>query len=271
MRMVEVPSPSILAPIAFRQRAKIDHFRLTGGIDDFGFALGQGRRHHDGVGGTDGNTRKFDPAAGQTTRRLHNDITALDFNVRTERLQALDKEVHRPRADRTAAGQRNAGFVHPGNQRADNPEAGPHLGHKLIGRRRVDDLTGSQVQGLAGQIVLTGALAIDRIINAMVGEDLHQLGNVAQARHIRQRQGFVGQQGRNHQGQCGVLCAGNRNDAVQLRAAGDFNAVHVFPRTQAANPRRSQEFLSKRCDLHATYGPCKAGHWRSLADGASSC
>ena len=48
---------------------------------------------------------------------------------------------------------------HTGDQRADNPEAGAHLGDKFIGRGGVDNLAGGQVQRLTGEIIL----AVDRL------------------------------------------------------------------------------------------------------------
>jgi hypothetical protein len=206
---------------------KIGHFRLAGGIDDFRLALRKRRRHHDGVGRADGHLRKLHPVALQATGRLDDHIAALDLDIRAELRQPFDEEVDRAGADGAAAGQRHAGLVHARDQWADDPEARPHLGDKFIRRGGVDDLAGGQVDRLAVQVVLARALAVDRIIDAVVHQDLRQLGNIAQARHIGKRQRVLGEQGGDHQRQGGILRPRNRDHALELPAPDDLDAVHI--------------------------------------------
>ncbi len=96
-------------------------------------------------------------------------------------------------------GKRHPRLAHAREQRADDPERGPHGGDKLVGRRGVDDRAGGEVHRLPGELILTGALALEGGVDAMIGEDVEQLLHVRQARDVLQRQRLVGQQGGDHQ------------------------------------------------------------------------
>ena len=61
----------------------------------------------------------------------------------------------------------------------------------------------------------------------MIGEDARQRLDVPKPGHVVERQRVVGQQGGDHQRQRRVLGAGDGDDAVQLCAAGDADAVHA--------------------------------------------
>jgi hypothetical protein len=139
-----------------------------------------------------------------------------------------DQEVDRPRADGTAARQRHAGLAHAGEEGPEHPEAGAHARDELIGCGGVDDGAGVEAHGLPRQFHLARALAGDGDVDAVIAEDARQQRDVGEARHISQRQHVFGQQTRDHQGQCGILRAGNRNDALKRRTAGDLDAVHVL-------------------------------------------
>ena len=82
------------------------------------------------------------------------------------------------------------------------------------------------MRGLAGGRLLADALAVDRIVDAVIAENARELIDVGKARQVFQRQRLVGQQGRDHQRQRGVLGAGNRDDAVEPGAAADLDPIH---------------------------------------------
>ena len=127
---------------------EIDDLRLARGVLEHRLAAGQRRRHHQHMGGADRDLREHVAVAGQpAVPGLGDDIAALDVDLGAERLQALDEQVDRARADGAAAGQRHLGLAHAGEQRPDHPEARPHLRHQLVGRGRVDDVAGGEIDG----------------------------------------------------------------------------------------------------------------------------
>ena len=123
---------------------EVDDLGLARGVLDDGFASGQRRRHHRDVGRADGDLREDDAPAAEALRRAGDDVAAVDVDLGAEVAQRRDEEIDRPRADGAAAGQRHPRLAHAGEQRADHPEARPHLRDELIGRDGVDDLAGGQ-------------------------------------------------------------------------------------------------------------------------------
>src|SRR5574343_58493 len=82
---------------------QVDHFRLTRGIFDDRFALGQASGHHQVLGAGHGAHVGADASALQAGR-LGMDVALLDLDLGAHRLQTLDVLVNRPGADGTAAG-----------------------------------------------------------------------------------------------------------------------------------------------------------------------
>ena len=70
------------------------------------------------------------------------------------------------------------------------------------------------------------AAAIDGIVDAVIAEDADQLLDIGQMRHVLQRQRVVGQQRGDHQRQCCVFRAGDRNASGELVAADNSDAIH---------------------------------------------
>ena len=72
-RSVDVPTPSISAPIAIEELAEVDDLRLAGGVVDRRRALGEHRRGEDVLGGADAREVERDVGAvqpvGATPRR----------------------------------------------------------------------------------------------------------------------------------------------------------------------------------------------------------
>ena len=72
-------------------------------------------------------------------------------------------------------------------------------------------------------------LAAGHDVDAVIAEDALQQHDVGEPRHVVEDQRLLGQEARDHQGQRGVLGAGNRNGAVQRPAADNTNAIHYAP------------------------------------------
>ena len=134
--------------------ASAGHFRAhlvqaVGNVDDLGFAgcvvddggaLGKGRCHQGNVGAADGDLRKIDLRTDESAGCLCDHVAAVDLQLGAELFQRVDQKIDRTGADGTAAGQRDLGLMHAGEQRRDHPEAGAHLGDQIIGSSRVDDV-----------------------------------------------------------------------------------------------------------------------------------
>src|SRR5215471_9000096 len=85
------------------------------------------------------------------------------------------------------------------------------------------------VDGTALVRVIAGPLAGDHDVHAVVAENALQLDDVSQPRDIVEDQSVLGQQTRDHQGQCRVLGARNRDCAVQTLSANYAYPVHARP------------------------------------------
>ena len=139
------------------------------------------------------------------------------------------KQIDRTRADGAAARHRNLGLSHSRQQRRHHPEARPHLGNEIVGRRRIHNMFCGDVDGAALIGVVTGPLAGNHHIHAMVAENALQLDDVGEPWNIVEDQGVLGQQTCDHQGECCVLGARNRNCAVQTLSANYAYPVHARP------------------------------------------
>ena len=197
------------------------------------------RRHDRDVRSPNRDLGKLDLPSDQTLRRLGDRVTRIDLDLGPELLERHQQQVDRPGADRAAARQRDARRAHARQQRRDHPEARAHLRHHFIGCGRVDDGAGAQMRRLARAGLLADALAVDRIVNALIAKDVGELGDVGETRQVFQGQRLIGEKRCDHQRQRGILRPGNRDRAVQRRAAANLYAIH--PRSLCSNPpsRRS--------------------------------
>ena len=227
--------------------------------------MGGGRGHHRGMGASDRHLREDDFAADEAARRLGDDIAGVDLDFRAQLLQRHQEKVDRSRADRAAAGQRDAGFAGARQQRGDDPEACAHFRDEVIGRGRIDDLAGGQMRRLAGIDALPGPLAVQRIIDAVIAENAHERTHIGEARQVFQGERFLGQEARDHQRQRGVLGAGNPDFAVQPRPASDLNPVHDSPFA----PLKFRNFARVR--LSSRLGETLRRPWRIGVAGAPRC
>jgi hypothetical protein len=68
-----------------------------------------------------------------------------------------------------------------------------HLRHHFIRSGRVDDGAGAQMRGLARAGLLADALAVDRIVDALIAKDVGELSDVSETRQIFQGQRLIGE------------------------------------------------------------------------------
>ena len=213
----------------------VGDLRFACGVLDHRGAAGERRRHDSGVRAADRHFRKHDLAALEPVRRARNDIAAVDLDLGAKPLDRHDQQIDRPRTDGAAARHRNARVSHARDQRGDHPKARPHLRHEIVGRGRVDDACGRNVQGLAVVRGFAEALAADHDVDAVIAKDTLQQSDVGQPRHVVEDERLVGQQTCDHQRERGVLRSRDRNDAVERPSPDDANSIHET--TPARFPR----------------------------------
>ncbi len=120
-------------------------------------------------------------------------------------------------------------LAHAREQRAEDPEARPHLRDEFVGSSGVDDVGRRDFQRLALIGAVARALAVRHDVDAVIIEDALQERDVGKARHVVEDERLLGQEARDHQGQSGVLGARNRNGAIERPAADDADTIHVTP------------------------------------------
>ena len=77
--------------------------------------------------------------------------------------------------------------------------------------------------------VVTRPLACNHYVHAVVAQNTLELDDVGKPWNIVEDQGALGQQARNHQWECRVLGARNRNRAVQTLSTDYAYPVHARP------------------------------------------
>jgi hypothetical protein len=125
-------------------------------------------------------------------RRAREHIALLDVDLGPERAQHIEVKVHGPRADRAAARHRDLRLAHARDQGADHPEARAHFRNEMIRRRRIDDVFRRELQGLAGVLVVAGALAADHDVDAVIAENVLQKRHVGEAGHVIEDERLLG-------------------------------------------------------------------------------
>ena len=228
------------------------------------------------MGGADGDLREHDAGADETLRRSRDDVAVVDVDVGAERLQRLDEEIDRARADGAAAGQRHPRLTHARQQRADDPEARAHPRDEIVGRGGIDDFAGAELQRFAVHAVLARALAEHHAIDAVVSEDALQHGDVGESRDVVEGEGLVGEEGRDHERQGGVLGAGNLDRAVQPIAAGDADSIHArrpcpFSEKAAGIPRKNTPGAADRRRSNAGLRPPQGAAWTTVRRSHCGC
>ena len=134
-------------------------------------------------------------------------VTCLDIHVGTQGLQAVDEQINGTGADGAATGKRYACLMHSGKQGANDPETGTHARDQLIGRGGIDDFARPEMNRAALAAILAEPLALDLVVDAMIGEDANEGFNVCQMWQIVQNELVAGQERCDHQGQRSILGA----------------------------------------------------------------
>jgi len=124
--------------------------------------------------------------------------------------------VDRPRADRAAAGQRNAGMAEPGEQRRQNQHRRAHFAYRVIRRFLRHGGTGVDGRGM-GRPRHVGAVKPDH------AEHVFDVGHIWQ---IGQFERVGAEQGGRDLRQGSVLGAGYGDRAFQSSSADDPQSVH---------------------------------------------
>ena len=207
MTMRSVPAPLILAPMAIRKFARST---TSGSRAAFSITVSPSAsaaaiiRFSVPVTVTVSSTRRapLQPLGACA------DVAAFDVDVRAHGLQAGDVDIHRPRADRAAAGQRHVGAAEARQQRAQHQDRGAHGLDQLVGREILAD---------RARIDLDAHALIDGHRHAHAPEQLDGGGDVLQVRHVADRDRSVGQQRAGQDRQRRILGAGNAHLALERR------------------------------------------------------
>ena len=139
--------------------------------------------------------------------------------VLPHRLQRLQMQIDRTRADGTTTGQRHLGPAIPRQHRPQHQNRGPHLAHDVI------------ICAMAGQRMAGQRQHLPVLQRRDLGPQTLQQGrhgaDIRQPRRIGQGQRLIGQQRRRHQRQTGIL--GPRNRYLTLQRAITLNNDLVHP------------------------------------------
>ena len=202
-----------------------DRIEEIGQIDDLGLAcrvlehglpLGEGRRHHQIFGARDGHGVEHEPRSAQALG-AGADVAVFDRYLGAHRLQTGDVDVHRARADRAAAGQRNVRLPEAREQRPEHQNRGPHGFDEIVGRDRLLERT---------RLDFDVHALIDRDRHSHATEQLDHGGDVLQMRHVADRHRFRGQQSAGQNRQRGIFGAGDANLPLEDRTTVDLQSIH---------------------------------------------
>ena len=217
--MVEVPSPSISAPIARRQRARS---AISGSRAAFSSTVvpraSVAAMSAFSVAPTE-TSGKGEAAAAEPARgRAGMDVALAQVERGAHRLQRAQVEVHGTRADGAAARQRDHRLALAREERAEHEDRGAHAADDLVvGLARGDGVRGQRQHAAVAQ---RARLRAERAQQRRHG------GDVAEARRVGKRQRLLGEQRRGHQGEAGVLGARDLDAAREGAAAMDHDLVH---------------------------------------------
>ena len=198
----------------------IDDFRLLGGVQDHRLALRQHGGQKGVLGRANADEGELDPRAGQTAGRLGVDIALVQIDVRAQRFERLQVQIHGTSADGAAAGQADLGMAGPCNERPQHVERGPHLADEIIAREGRDDFRRVQEGFRAVRPVGFGDFG------SQSPQQPRQEPRVGEPWHIGQPERLVRQQAGGHQLDGGILGAADRDRSVERCAADNGDAVH---------------------------------------------
>ena len=206
------------------QRGEVRDFRLTGAVLHDGLAIGKRGGHQQVFGAGDGNFVEDDFGAFEPIAidRISGgfDVAVLLRDLGAQALQTFDVEIDGARADCASAGQRDASAATARDQRSEDERRGSHGLDQFIRRFR----SGERACANGGPML--GASVAEFNFGAHGGEELARGLDVAHLRNVFENHRFVGEQGRRHARERGVLRATDSDGAEQRVAAADYELIH---------------------------------------------
>ena len=155
------------------------------------------------------------------------DVAGLDVDLGAERLERLQMQIDRTRADRAASRHRHARRAETGEQGRQHENAGAHAAHHVVGRLRVAGCAGVEHEHPAGTACGSHA---ELAHQGEHGVDVGHVGNVRQLQPLgAQQRGGNLRQGR-------VLRAADLHRAFNASAATNDQPVHAASLSGAKRP-----------------------------------
>ena len=209
--------PLHLAAHGVDEVGQVHHLWLTSGVFQHRGAIGQGCGHHQVFGAGHRHRIHDDTRPFQATIYAGMHIAVGHLDIGAHGLQPPQMDIHWPRTDGTATGQRHRGLAEMRHHRTQHQNRGAHGLHQLVGRGKFLDGRGVHFHIEA---------IIDHHMYPHATEQLDQGSHILQVRQVAHGDRLVGQQGGSQNRQGGVLGAGNSNFAVQTATARDDQFIH---------------------------------------------
>ena len=131
-------------------------------------------------------------------------------------------QIHRPRADRAPAGQRDLCFAEPRNKRAEHKDGCPHSAHQIVWGDRIVDPAGIECHRHAA----LGVFDLGHR-NAVLFEQFRHGRNIGEPRQVGERQRLGAQQAGSHKRQCRVFRAADADFTGKPVSALYDDLVHA--------------------------------------------
>ena len=151
---------------------------------------------------------------------LRLDVAVLLRDLRAQLLQALQVQIDGPRSDGAAAGQRHARLAHARDQRPQHQRGSAHGLDQLVGSFGIDQIAAADRGAMLRAAIAEFDFGAHGGQQLALGLDVAHLGNVFQDDRL------VGEQGRRHGRQRGILRAADAHRAQQRIAAANHKLVH---------------------------------------------
>ena len=198
---------------------EVADFGIARRVQDLGFTPCEDRRHQGRLGRPHGWRGQHDAAAAQPVAfgpRVN--VAGLYVDVGPERVQCLEMQVDRPRADRAASRQGHARRTETGQQRRQDENAGAHAADHVVGRLRVAGCAGVQHQHPPRA---AGGNHAELAHQREHGVDVRHFGNIPQL------QPFGAEQRSGNLRQSRVLRPADLDRAFNASAATNDQPVHA--------------------------------------------
>ena len=194
------------------ERDEVVDLGLLGGGPDDRVPVGEGRREHRVLRAHDRHEGERDGRPAQPTRGRGEVVAVAVVDRGAQRPHRVDVQVDRPTADPVAARVADDDPAEPGEERAEQDEARPHLGRGL--ERHEEPLHVTR-----GDLVDVGRRMLDD--DAEVAQRLRHHADVLDLGDVREPAALAGKRGRRHELQGRVLGAADRDRALERPAAVD--------------------------------------------------